>query len=264
MTEAALPVSLLTAASVLAWAHLLRGGPRLARWASLSAAAGTASLGAFLAVSSWAQGRAPWGDVTGALWSATLLVCVAHLLLASILRIGSLGAFLLPVAAGLGWTGLLVRGEGRTWGSSELWMPLHGVMALLGFGAFAVAFAVAAMYLLQERQLHRHRVGPIVRALPSLEALERLCGTAGTLGFLFFTLSLAAGVVGASLAWPRTWMREPVVAWNLATWFAYAALVHLRASGRVRGRRVAAWSAAGFALFLAGFLLPALWAGGRH
>ncbi|MBI4230553.1 MAG: cytochrome c biogenesis protein CcsA [Planctomycetes bacterium] len=260
----AAPLALLTAASALAILHLFRGGERSGRAARLLTLAGTGALAAVLGTMALRERRLPVADVSQVLLSVALMACAALPALEPLLRLPSLGAFLVPTATALGWTAFLSAGQGRTWQSRELWMSLHGILGLAGFCAFAVAFATAAMYLLQERQLRRRRPGHVLEALPSLEALDRTCARATVLGFLFFTASLAAGAAAAAQAWSGAWMHEPVVVGSLASWVAYAFLVASRGTGRLQGRTITALGAAGFVLYLAGFLVPALLLGGAH
>ena len=86
-----------------------------------------------------------------------------------------IGAFLSPVAVAVLGPGLCVRaGAGAGRGLRRPLLPVHIAMALVGLAAFAVATAVALLYLLMERRLKSKRFGPFFSRLPSLQLLDEL------------------------------------------------------------------------------------------
>jgi cytochrome c-type biogenesis protein CcsB len=118
------------------------------------------------------------------------------------------------------------------------WLLIHVVTAFLGYAAFALAFAGAVLYLLQER---RPRAG-----LPGLPQLDRLIYRGTVLGFLLLTLGILTGAVWAEAAWGRYWSWDPKETWSLITWLIYAALLHARLLKGWQGRRIAWLAVIGF------------------
>jgi ABC-type transport system involved in cytochrome c biogenesis permease subunit len=142
----------------------------------------------------------------------------------------------------------------------RLWLTLHLVPVYLGYAGFAVAAGAGAAYLVQERLLRRKRAGTPWRLLPSLETLQRVEWAALSLGYPVFTVGLVAGVLwvyqaGSPLG--GAWYADPKVLGGAAVWLFYTAVLHLRLFLRLRGRR-AAW------LTLAGFLFTLLSFGTAH
>lgn len=124
---------------------------------------------------------------------------------------------------------------------------IHISLATLGVGVFALASALSAIYLVEERALRRKRFDTLAfkdRGAP-LEALDRLSHRLIWAGFPIFTIALVLGAIwvaklGESLDRPE----YPLAA---VTWMFYAALLVVRQAYGWRGRRAARLTLAGFA-----------------
>jgi ABC-type transport system involved in cytochrome c biogenesis permease subunit len=128
-------------------------------------------------------------------------------------------------------------------------LKVHVGAALAGIAFFAIAFGVALMYLLQEREVKGKRFGALFSRLPSLESLDRLNQRLVRAGFVVYTVALITGSLVAKKAWGSfvSWDAQQVV--SLAIWLLYGAMVQLRHAG-IHGRRYAMLTLAGFALVL--------------
>jgi ABC-type transport system involved in cytochrome c biogenesis permease subunit len=128
-------------------------------------------------------------------------------------------------------------------------LKVHVSSALAGIAFFAIAFGVALMYLLQEREVKGKRFGALFSRLPSLESLDRLNQRLVRAGFVVYTVALITGSLVAKKAWGSafSWDAQQVV--SLGIWLLYGAMVHLRHVG-IHGRRYAMLTLAGFALVL--------------
>jgi HemX protein len=128
-------------------------------------------------------------------------------------------------------------------------LKLHVSAALSGIAFFAIAFGVAVMYLLQEREVKGKRFGALFSRLPSLESLDRLTQRLVRFGFVVYTVALITGSFVAKKAWGSffDWDAQQVV--SIGIWTLYGAMVHLRHTG-VHGRRYAMLTLAAFALIL--------------
>lgn len=135
------------------------------------------------------------------------------------------------------------------------WLQIHVTLAVLGEGAFAVAFATSIMYLVKARG---------VRALPSLETLDDLTYRAIVIGYPLFTLgALFAGAVWAWKAWGSPWGWDPKEVGSLVIWLIYSAYLHARLTAGWRGRRAAVLSIVGFSATIFTFISN-LFIGGLH
>ena len=131
---------------------------------------------------------------------------------------------------------------------------LHMVCSLLSYVAFLIAFVSGLLFLIQERQLKRKRMGVLFHRLPSLETLERVNFLAVGVGFALLTIGVGFGFVGARLVLGRWWRGDPKEYLTLALWLSYLGLWVVRWRATLRGRRVALLSVLGFSLVLFTFV----------
>ena len=140
------------------------------------------------------------------------------------------------------------------------WLIAHVITCFIGYGAFAIAFGVSAMYLI--KQFGGEREGGLLARFPDMNALDELTHQLVMFGFLFLTAGIITGAVWANSAWGRYWGWDPKETWSLITWFVYATLLHARMMRGWRGRRIAFLSIGGFAAVLFTYfgvnLLPGL------
>jgi ABC-type uncharacterized transport system permease subunit len=201
--------------------------------------------------------------VRGALSMLAWVGAGAFLLLMRNWRIPAIGAFVLPLvliaalpaAVGLGpnSAGTIpdsIRGPSLT---------VHITSATGGVAIFAIAFGVALMYLLQEREVKGKHFGALFSRLPSLDALDRLNQRLVRSGFVVYTVAVVTGVVVASKVNKETgaaaWPLDPQLLGSIFVWMLYGAMVQLRHVG-IHGRKYALLTLAGFALVLGTLVAP--------
>ncbi len=146
----------------------------------------------------------------------------------------------------------------------SFWLPIHALFSFLGYGAFALAFAAGVMYLIQEYQIKRKKMGSFYRRLPSLEVLDNLNYRCLTLAFPMLTVGIITGSIWAEYAWGSYWSWDPKETWSLITWLLYAALIHQRLVVGWRGKRAAIMAIIGFLSVLFSFLGVNLLLSGLH
>jgi ABC-type uncharacterized transport system permease subunit len=128
---------------------------------------------------------------------------------------------------------------------------IHISLATIGVGVFALASALSAIYLVEERALKKKKFDAAAfkdRGAP-LEPLDRLAHRLVWVGFPIFTAAIVLGAIwvsrlGESLDRPE----YPLAA---VTWLTYAGLLVARQVYGWRGRRAARLTLAGFAAALA-------------
>lgn len=149
----------------------------------------------------------------------------------------------------------------------ELWLPreydlrgvgvaVHRVTSYAGAAAFCLAAISGILYLRLSRRL-RAKAIPTAGAFGSLERLESWTWMATLVGFALLTVSLVTGLARLDLergAWAG-WMPKLILAGGV--WLLYGLILHTPilarlAPGlaRVRGRKTAWLSIAGFALMI--------------
>lgn len=126
-------------------------------------------------------------------------------------------------------------------------LQVHLFSVSLGLALFGIAFGVAIMYLLQEREVKGKRFGALFSRLPSLDALDRLNQRLVRAGFVFYTVALVAGTLTAKVVWKSAWSWDAHQVVSIVIWALYGAMVQLRHTGW-HGRRYAVLTLAGFML----------------
>ena len=180
-------------------------------------------------------------------------------------KIAPLGSFLLPLVLILMTPALILSGNIQELNPvlKSGWLGVHTSFAVLGDAAFAFAFIVAIMYVIQERQLKAKHLGAIFHRLPSLDTMDTLGYKALTLGWPLYTIGMITGSIWANSAWGTYWSWDPKETWSLITWVIYLALLHLRTIGW-RGRKMAFLSIVGFVFVLVSFFVISRVQIGKH
>jgi cytochrome c-type biogenesis protein CcsB len=115
---------------------------------------------------------------------------------------------------------------------NNLLLTVHVAVAVIAYGAFAVGFAAALLYLVQPAEGGWS-------LLPSREMLDNLSYRAMLVGFPFLTLTIVLGALWADIAWGRYWSWDPKESASLVTWLICGAYLHARAARGWRGQRAA-------------------------
>ncbi len=128
---------------------------------------------------------------------------------------------------------------------------VHISLATIGVGVFALASALSAIYLAEDRALKKKKFDAMAfkdRGTP-LDALDKLSHRLIWVGFPIFTVALALGAIWVSkLGASLDRLEYPLAA---VTWLAYAVLLVARQVYGWRGRRAAVLTLEGFASALA-------------
>jgi cytochrome c-type biogenesis protein CcsB len=146
----------------------------------------------------------------------------------------------------------------------SFWLPVHVMLLFVGDGIFAVAFAAGIIYLIQEKQLKKKKLGPLMKRLPPLGTLDEINYRCLTFGFPLLTMGIITGSIWAEYAWGSYWSWDPKETWSLITWLLYAALLHGRLTVGWRGRKAAILAIVGFCAVLFTFLGVNLLLPGLH
>lgn len=144
------------------------------------------------------------------------------------------------------------------------WLPIHVIVLFIAYAFFTVQFAAGIMYLMQERQVKGKHLGAIFKRLPSLDVLDDINYRCLTIGFPLLTVGIITGSLWAQNAWGTYWSWDPKETASLATWLAYAALLHGRLTVGWRGRKAAILAIVGFLLVVFTFLGINLFPAGKH
>lgn len=118
-------------------------------------------------------------------------------------------------------------------------LPLHVTSILLASALFAIASALAATYLLQEKQLKKKKTGGLLHRLPALDVLDRASHRFLLAGFPLLTIGILTGLLWVGhVANTKMGALRQVLAYS--AWVLFAVVLLMRSAGGWRGRR-AAW-----------------------
>ncbi len=181
-------------------------------------------------------------------------------------RLGLLGSFIMPLVFILMLSSSILPREIKPLSPvlQSYWLSIHTLLAFLGNAAFAIAFGIGIMYLIQEHYVKSKHLGGLFQRLPSLQTLDEINYKLITLGFPLLTLAIITGALWAESAWGSYWRWDPKEVWSLITWFIYALVLHVRLTAGWRGRRAAILSIIGFIAVLFTFFGVNLLLKGLH
>lgn len=211
---------------------------------------------ALLAVQAQRAGGFAWTSWATALNLFVWLVVGAYLIWGCSPRYRLLGLTVMPAAVALlalsGAAG--GAGGGADERSSTVFLLLHVGLVLAAFAGFALAAALAGLYLWQERRLKSRAAGLLRLGAPSLLTLDRLVARTILVALPALTCGVAAGLV-------RAREFDATMVATLVAWAVYAAYVVARLLGW-QGRRAAYLALSGFVIVIAaGLGLPAVHGG---
>lgn len=187
----------------------------------------------------------PGTSVREALGFLSWVTVAGYLFWSRKVKLALLGAFVAPAAgAMLALARLTPSGEAMT-GLGALGR-IHISLATLGVAIFALATAVAVMYLVEERSFKGKKFDNVVlKRGAALETLDRLSHRLVVIGFPIFTAALMLGVVW--VAQRASGYGRPEYPMALITWLSFGGLIVARTAVGWRGRKAALLTIAGFA-----------------
>ena len=178
-----------------------------------------------------------------------------------------LGSFVMPVAFVLMFSASTLPRQIQPLLNPMLksyWFGIHIFFAFIGDAAFALAFTIGFMYLIQERYVKSKRLGGLFKRLPNLQLLDEINYRLISVGFPFLSLAIISGIIWAETATGLYWRWDPKEVWSLITWIIYALVLHLRLSTGWRGKKAAILSIVGFMVVLLAFFITHLLRKGFH
>jgi cytochrome c-type biogenesis protein CcsB len=137
----------------------------------------------------------------------------------------------------------------------SLWRTVHLGTLTVGLAAFAIAFLVGILYLIQENAIKEKKRGFFFRRLPSLKLLDSMGYSCLIAGFPMLTFGIITGVIYAQVVFGRFWSWDHKEILGAITWLVYAVLLHERLAVGWRGRRAAIMTIVGFVILVITFSL---------
>lgn len=184
-----------------------------------------------------------------------LLIVAIFLFVFFVYRTISFGLFALPLAFLL--TVIPAIGPEHYTFSSPLvrngWIAFHVVLLLAAYAALLFSMLASFLYLVQERRLKNKdwakaaagaRPRTFLTWLPPLATMDQIAQSTLMLGFVCMTVGLFAGSLIAQEQVGIGYFADPKVILSFVMWGLYVAILLIRRSQGLRGRR-AAWLSSG-------------------
>lgn len=197
-------------------------------------------------------GRLPLSSLGEFLLTLGWAVLTLHLTLWFRQRMDGAGLVLPPLAALSAAVALgLVTAEGVDVEMTPRPLFLfHTSVSTLGMAMLCVAFAMAVLYLLQDRALKQRKTLRLIERLPALAQCDQLGFQSMLVGFVLLSLGIGTGLMVNAAVHERWFTTDPKQIFGTAAWAVFAVLLVLRAAMGFRGRKSAYATIAGFALGL--------------
>jgi ABC-type uncharacterized transport system permease subunit len=238
------------ASSVFFFVYLLglRGGATAARLAPRVLVIGAGLHAWQIVAASLILKVCPVEGIHFAMSVVSLFACVAYLALRSRWKIDVVGAFIAPLALASLLSSQFGGGgdAAPSQGVKSALLPVHVAINLLGVAFFAVAFAAAVAYLVQEKQLKKKSLAGIFQRLPPLDQLDRAEHRMLLVGFPLLTVGIVTGSLWAKRVEVGGTIEMLHATFGYVAWFVCAMVLLLRAGAGWRGRRAAYGTIAGF------------------
>ncbi|MBI3944950.1 MAG: cytochrome c biogenesis protein CcsA [Armatimonadetes bacterium] len=201
-------------------------------------------------------GRGPYSTVYGSVAFMAWLLVLMQIGLTWRHRMYALGAFSVPIALLMLVYALALPPEMRELlpGLRRQSLAAHISVTLLGYGAFAVAFGLAVIYLMESRLLKAKHLEGVFRRLPPLRTTEETAARFAAFGHAMLTLGIVIGSVWAVKDWDGGFWRDPKVIPSLVTWAIYTGYLGLRWVAGWRGRSASYLLVVGFVAVLLTFV----------
>ncbi len=176
--------------------------------------------------------------------SLTALLMVLVLLLAAVRQpVENLGILLLPIAAATVALAIINPGNGLVVASGSWQLDLHILFSVLAYSVLALAALQAVLLAVQDRQLRNRHPGGFIRALPPLEAMERLLFQMIASGFVLLSAALLTGILFLEDIFAQHLVHKTIL--SIIAWFVFGILLWGRWRFGWRGRTAIRWTMAG-------------------
>ena len=128
--------------------------------------------------------------------------------------------------------------------NSPLGLQIHIVVSIIAYSLLGLAALFAIILAIQNRLLHNHHPGGLMRRLPSLQTTEKLLFDTIFAGFISLSLALLSGFAFLEDMFAQHLAHKTLLA--IVAWLVFAILLIGRIQLGWRGRIAIRWTLAGF------------------
>ena len=192
----------------------------------------------------------PYEDLWGSLSLFGWLLGATYLGLELVHRARSVGPFVLPIVILLFSLSHLREVVAHPAPARGPLFALHVTLNILAYSAFALAFVLSAIYLIQDRFLRRRRPGGMFWRFPALDVLERMTRSSALVGVIALAGGITCGFVWANRLRGHYWNGDSKEIISLLMLLFYAGYLWLSRRTAWRGARASALCMFNFAFVL--------------
>ncbi len=131
---------------------------------------------------------------------------------------------------------------------SPVGLQIHILVSIIAYSLLGMAALFAIILAIQNRHLHNHRPGGLMRRLPPLQTMEKLLFDTIFAGFIGLSLALLSGFAFLEDMFAQHLVHKTILA--IVAWLVFAILLIGRIKLGWRGRIAIRWTLAGFATLM--------------
>lgn len=207
----------------------------------------------------------PYHDLPASMSFFAWVVIGSYGILALKHREGSTGPFLIPIGILFLGASLFAHPVAHpVIKNPRLSGPLfafHVTVAIIGYAALTMSFVLAQLYIIQNKQIRRRKLGLLFSRLPALDVLSRLHRTSVAIGVSALTVASVLGLIWAKINWGTYW--DPKVLFTFLIIGLYLFTLFPRWLGW-GGKKIALLSVTGFMFVLFSYTIVNLFISQAH
>jgi len=207
----------------------------------------------------------PYHDLPASMSFFAWVVIFSYGILVLRHREGSTGPFLIPIALlFLGASLFTHHGAPPLTKNPKFSGPLfafHVTTALVGYAALSLSFVLAQLYLIQNKQIRRHKLGLLFSRLPALDVLSRLHHTSVAIGLSALTVATLLGLIWARINSVPFWDAKVVITFLIIGIYLFTLFPRWIGWG---GKKIALLSVTGFMFVLFSYTIVNLFISKGH
>ena len=162
-----------------------------------------------------------------------------------------IGLFILPIVV-VGVVLTIIKPEIATAASNLHGLQIHIVASLFAFSVLTISALQSILLFTQDRQLRKHNLGGITRALPPLHDTEKFLFQTITVGFILLSIALASGFLFLENMFEQHLAHKTIL--SILAWIVFALLLGGRWKFGWRGRAAMNWTLGGFGFLILAYL----------
>lgn len=132
--------------------------------------------------------------------------------------------------------------------NSPVGLQIHILVSIVAYSLLGMAALFAIILAIQNRSLHNHHPGGLMRRLPSLQTTEKLLFDTIFAGFVSLTLALISGFAFLEDMFAQHLAHKTILA--IVAWLVFAVLLIGRIKLGWRGRIAIRWTLVGFTFLM--------------